>query len=1147
MMRLECVRLVHWFHFEDEAVPLGGSCLLLGDNGSGKTTILDALQVGLVADFSEVLFNRAANEKSRRTLYGYVRWKIGSEDESEPGGVKYGRPGCSAYVALEFRDDHDPSLAFTAGMCFEATESDQHVAKLFFVAPSRQATEIEAVISREDGQREVRTLKDFRAWLRAERLLDWSDAATYREELRQRLGVLPESFHRLIVKALAFKPIGQVKQFAFDYLLDPRPIDTAALQANLDHYKHLEGEAREAEERITELAGIVERGERVMTEQRVADGHQFMELRAIQDVAGVKVESVEAQLATDRALLAGSAARRDEIKLESEALEREWERLLTALDRNDVFRKLRDLERQAQDAERTLGEAREADAEARSVLRGQTEALDLMLSDPARALRKRRESLFDKDDLLGAEEAPEIVARLRHSLDRQGALAGRDLLTWQGRLDRADNGARAVRLRLQQEKESVHAEATALRDEQKALEAGRLRYPDGAAALLHLLSARLKGARDPRPLCELIEVNDLRWRDAVEGYLGGRRHDVIVAPEDYARALSLYERNKRDYLLPGRGPVFMSGVGLVDIDRIIRSGRGCQPRSLAEKVDTDDRLARAYVDHVLGGVVCVDDEQALRKYPVAITDTVMVYKDHVARQTAREVYSRHYIGAAARTRRLAEIATELADLGDRFVAASKDVDWLTEVIKKIDRARSETRRLSDLVARAEGVDRLEEELRRLQAQRALIDTSSIVELERARDEAASRRTNLRKELDALLVAIGELTSALKSGEVELDRAQEELRLAAAALEQFLAPRERELREEYHGRYVRERAQREPAEIHVTFGRQRKAIESRVGNLIVELVLLKQKYVERRGLGATIEGPGFEAFAAELEAWRESKLPAYRERIAEAKSLSLQRLTEDVVFRLRENLLQVRRQFDELNRGLKDVQFGSERYQFLADVNPAHRAFYNLVMDASPHERESLFDASGSESSLRDQLQALLDRLLDAEARDVRTELEARADYREYFVYDLRISHADGGHSLYDKVAGDKSGGETQTPYYIAVMASMYRVYRGRKGGQEPTCGLILLDEAFGKMDESRIRATLTFARRLKLQLILAAPKERSELVAPHVERSLLIHKDPGTGLPTVLDFTKELSQHAAEEQAVAIASGGAPHEAARGP
>lgn len=99
---------------------------------------------------------------------------------------------------------------------------------------------------------------------------------------------------------------------------------------------------------------------------------------------------------------------------------------------------------------------------------------------------------------------------------------------------------------------------------------------------------------------------------------------------------------------------------------------------------------------------------------------------------------------------------------------------------------------------------------------------------------------------------------------------------------------------------------------------------------------------------------------------------------------------------------------------------------------------------------------------------------------------------------------------------------------------MYRLYRTHSPDGRPTCGLLLLDEAFSKMDEGRIAATLRFARALDLQLVMAMPKERSELVAPWVETSLYIHRDPQSGMPTVLDFTKEWTSHVDESGDAAL-------------
>ena len=370
--------------------------------------------------------------------------------------------------------------------------------------------------------------------------------------------------------------------------------------------------------------------------------------------------------------------------------------------------------------------------------------------------------------------------------------------------------------------------------------------------------------------------------------------------------------------------------------------------------------------------------------------------------------------------------------------------------------------------------------------------------------------------------MGELAGEVRrlAGErADVERAAES---AAQALAETFTSLDPERRALYDERYQRERADRQAAEVREVFDRQFRNIESRVQNLVQTLVRLKTEYANAYGLATEIEGERYEDFLTQRDLWRDSRLPEYKEKIARAKEEAIQQLAEDIIFRLRENLVDVRRQIEELNRALRHVPFGSERYQFTLEVAPAHRAFHDLIMDAGRFEKDSLFGATAAgDEGTRRTLDDLFERLVQGEARQVKTELEERADYREYFDYDLRIHHADGTHSLWDRVAADRSGGETQTPYYIAILASMHRLYRSLTPDGRARAGLVLLDEAFSKMDEDRIRATLRFARDLGLQLVMATPKERSELVAPAVETSLYIHKDAASGVPTVLDFTKE--------------------------
>jgi uncharacterized protein YPO0396 len=1126
MIRLATIRLVNWYHFADETFRLGGSCLFLGDNGSGKSTVLDAVQWALIADQQQARFNKAANEQSRRSLYGYVRYKLGSEDETRPGQVRFGRGACSSYVILQFADDRDPAGDFACGIAMEAAEADTHVARSHFVVPRSAAADIPAVAPGDL----VRPLRDFRQALRAiSQARLFADAGTYRDELRHRLGALPEAFHRLIVKALDFKPIGEVRDFVFHYLLDERPVDTAALQSNLEHYKRLEAQARDAERRLEALDAICSQGERIAQERRTAESHLYLALRAEVELAEAQVRQIEGRLqetARQREALTGDLARTED---QLAFFRRERERLTALLLATPGFREIQALERDLDDTRRAITEAAEAEARARRILDGQRGVLETLLGQEARDVRHTHAAVFTGPSLIGAADAPAVVARLRETLARGGHLAGRDLTTWTRHLAQAADAITVALARLGDNLSAVKQEGRLLEAEQAELERGRQRYPDGAEALLHLLRARLRGAQEPRPLCELIDVAAERWRDAVEGYLNTRRFDVIVAPGDFSRALALYEHHKRDYALPGRGPVFIANVGLVDIERIQTLAPRREPRSLAEQITTDDALARAYVDFLLGDVICCGSEQELRRHRRAITDSVMVYQNHVARQTPPEVFRRHYIGEAARVRRREEIARRLAELSQAVLDLGQAIQWLDAAAAACRKATAEAVELPRLVETAQRLADLRARAVLLQRQLDRIDRKEVEQLQREREAAEAEAARLDRERGAIQVNLGAGARDLEHLGDERARALLGEREAMSRLEAVLAGREGddERREAYEERYRREREEREPAEIREVFERQHRNIDSRVQGLLLNLVKLKTEYANTFGLLAEVEGEAYGEFAAEREVWRDSRLPEYRERIVAAKEQAIQQLAEDIIFRLRENLVDVRRQIEDLNRALKDVPFGSERYQFTLEVAAEHRAFYDLIMEAGRFERDSLFGQSalGSEDTRRT-LTDLFERLVQAEARQVKTELESHADYREYFDYDLRIQHADGSYSLYGRVAADKSGGETQNPYYIAIFASLYRLYRSLAPDGRPRCGLVLLDEAFSKMDEGRIQATLRFARGLGLQLVMATPKERSELVAPWVETSLYIHRDALSGIPAVMDFTKEFKPDA---------------------
>ena len=99
MITLERLRLVNWHNFDDVVIEIGNRCLLAGDNGSGKSTVIDAIQYVMAANLRMAKFNSAAGERriGGRDLMGYVRCKLGSES------TDYRRDDTITHVMLQWR------------------------------------------------------------------------------------------------------------------------------------------------------------------------------------------------------------------------------------------------------------------------------------------------------------------------------------------------------------------------------------------------------------------------------------------------------------------------------------------------------------------------------------------------------------------------------------------------------------------------------------------------------------------------------------------------------------------------------------------------------------------------------------------------------------------------------------------------------------------------------------------------------------------------------------------------------------------------------------------------------------------------------------------------------------------------------------
>ena len=1081
MKTLRKLLLINWHFFVHETIELKRLNFLTGKTGSGKSTIIDALQLLVLGDTSGYFFNKAANEQSRRSLKSYLQGEVA---ENEEEGVVYLRQGkdFSSYIVSEFYDSQEKK-SFCLGIVFDSYADGGKEEHRFFYWNGALPDNHFLVANTPLG---IRALREWARKQTGSNFRYYDSNATYREHFRHLMGGLGEKFFSLFRKAVPFSPIMDIKDFIANFVCNiSGKVEIDDMRENIRYYKQLEGELDQVKRRIAGLQSV----ERTFVQYSEAERRRVIQ-----------------RFLLARAEIERSRSGLEAYRLRYQATERDLDELRAALEKLDA-------QRLANEQQVRLVNEEKARCEAQR----QKEFLDAQLRQVREKLARLKENQRRLGILLHQwAEAGEKLAELSPALnsfvkvlrsENAGEQAAEFWQRFQSEFRQALETVREQRFQLRKQLDQEQEAIGLLRSQVEKLQQGVKSYDPRLLELAEAIRRELSEKEGkpvlPRIFADLLEVRDPRWRNAIEGFLHTQKFYLLIEPQYFVRALQIYDRLKHERKF--------YDIGLVDLGKLQERVRPPRPGSLTEEVLTQDPLARLYADFLLGGVMKVERVEELRRFSTAITPGCMLYRGFVARQLHPDRYAVPYIGQKAiaeqirikqqelalRQAEQARLAPRLAQLGEMAtIEACRQDD-----IERIGQAESERREIGplqrEIVVMEDELGRLdlnkvyqlEERLRSLDNERERIYQQNRQTVELVAEKKSANETLRRDTIPTLEEALAEQQAQLNAG------------YPAAWQEETGEPKFRE-----------ELARLGSAEkLQANFGGQLARSESQREEKWNELVRLRSDFNRDFRSAMEVTQPSNAAWQQELVRLEQTCLPEYEAKILGAKEQAQREFQEDFISKLRQNIEMVRSQIDELNAALKDVPFGRSRYRFRVTANGAYREYYDMIMDEMLMEGFTLFSGE-FQARYRPVVEQLFSRIVatsDAElTAQQREELERNllkfTDYRTYLDFDLLDIDEEGRESRLSKTIGKKSGGETQTPFYIAVLASFLQTYRVSQTGHNNTLRLLVFDEAFSKMDHQRIQESIRLLDEVGLQVIIAAPTDNIADIAPLVERNLCV-------------------------------------------
>lgn len=715
------------------------------------------------------------------------------------------------------------------------------------------------------------------------------------------------------------------------------------------------------------------------------------------------------------------------------------------------------IEKNRAELDETAKRISELEAEA-SLLAGEEAEIKDLLRDSTLKEKKELYALNERLALLHRQEAEynEIVGVFKklagYGISCETPDSKDSMEALHDRLDRmAEEKSREAAL-IRSRIEETGKELSELRAQLSKMRSGvSVHIP--APAIAFADAYRQKSGKPAHLLYEMVESIDPEWQQAIEMYLGNRRYALLVGNDGLLDALRMQKEFKGTVIAKIREPQHPVVRNAFDV----------------VKVKDSDRLATEYLEGLLKGVKLCETEEELK------LSTVGIMKD--GRMSNSTMYENRDTKNLTLVCGKEALKKQIEDTGWEIMELEAEKKEMERKESSLNRERKELKQIDERISRS--IDLLNyhvaEEIAEAEEQRvSLVSAISETEegerclaLNRKLEEIGTRINTLNTERNERYKFSGslegrnaELRRGLEESKGQLDQSLRNLEAAGVeedAVRDFIGSNgiteenTRKLTEERLA--ARGNMEKKAEDISRACRLKDRAFVFLLGKddecEKLEKLIRKKKEVDYAGA--------------------QKDLDSFLETAKKQKN--------EVFVGVKDSYVNALRLARDLTRRLEKVKIKGDR--IIIDVREAEGEAGSYLRDIlRVYEKSHDADLPESEREAAEKrLDGLFGRIRQGDSNFLKY-----ADYKYYIDVNVIMEHEEKGNRTrkpMEKYFSYASGGQEQTPLYMLLAISLLSVFK------EDGARLIILDEAFSKMDAGRTKSVIEFFKELNLQMIIS--------------------------------------------------------------